>query len=201
MAKKNEEWISVREYSRRRGCSDTAVHKAMRSGKIVRGLRKNKKNGRPEINPVIADVEWKNNRDPNYERTAQNGKPIFDDGSEAVIPEGAPSSREQEQNEKPPKGPTASDNSLASAKRAQAVFKAKLSQIEYEEKLGKLVDKEKVYKSLYGVGQELRESILAIPDRHIDNILACHSRNEAHIMLYEALAEALEKLSRIDNIA
>jgi hypothetical protein len=39
----------------------------------------------------------------------------------------------------------------------------------------------------------------AIPDRVIDDVLAARSRNEAHQVLYNAIADALEMLTEISE--
>lgn len=187
MAKKAEELISIREYARRRGCSDTSVHKALQSGKIVAGLVI--KGGKKFINPAVANVEWSSSHDPAYDRTSKSGAPIFDETGSAGLPQGTGSDGHAVRNE----------HTLAAAKRAQAVYKAKLQELEYKKKSGELVHKGEVYKALYSAGQELRQSLMAIPDRLIDNILASRSRNEAHNLLTNALADALEALVDIQT--
>ena len=49
--------ISIRAYAARKGISDTAVRKAIKSGRIT--LTKNGK-----INPALADRQWEANTDP-----------------------------------------------------------------------------------------------------------------------------------------
>jgi hypothetical protein len=180
MAKRN--LISIREYAKRRGCSDTAVHKAIRAGKIVKGYKR--LGEKPFIDEEIANEEWNASSNPNYERVSKSGTKIFE--------EPAAETTEAE--------PTPNQNAtLAAAKRAQAVYKAKLSELEYKQKAGKLVDKDAVYKALFAAGQEMRAELQSIPDRHIDTILAAKSRNEAHKMLYEVIATALTKLADIEK--
>jgi hypothetical protein len=187
MAKKAE-LISIREYARRRGCSDTSVHKAIREGKIVNG-RVVDKDGKPKINPAIADVEWQSNHNPAYERKTKRGTQVFNADAGDLAPQQTGSDGQAVRNEQ----------TLAAAKRAQAVYKAKLSELEFKKKAGQLVNKDEVYKALFAAGQELRQSIMAIPDRTIDNILAARSRNEAHNLLTNALADALEALVDIQT--
>ncbi len=49
--------ISIRAYAARKGVSDTAVRKAIKSGRIT--LTKNGK-----INPALTDRQWEANTDP-----------------------------------------------------------------------------------------------------------------------------------------
>ncbi len=173
--------ISIREYARRKGCSDTAVHKAIRAEKIVKGLEHDEK-GRPRINPEIADAEWSVHFDhiePKNKTLAANIPKPPD------IEEPAPGGGIQ--------------GSLAKAKLSQTVSKAKLLDLEFRYKTGKLVERDKVYSALFNAGQEVRAALQTIPDRHIDEILSATSRNEAHAILYNALSESLGILADIQK--
>lgn len=188
----NTSLISIREYGRRRGCSDTAVRKAIKAGKIVDGVVRDKKGNVLGIDEAVANNEWALNHDPSILRVTQNGQ-----SSERFV--------EASTKAEAPKplaaggGSVSSDNSLAAAKRARAIYEAKLKELEYKERSGELVDKKEVYKALYGAGQELRQAFQAIPDRFIDDILAAKSRNEAHQILSNAIADTLECLSEIQS--
>jgi hypothetical protein len=183
--------ISIRAYSRSKGCSDTAVHKAVKAGKIVNGLVI--RDGKKFIDPVIADAEWSTNHNPAYEKVTKKGGPVFGDGEpapKAVPPSSAPGA---------PAVPAVGDGTLAAAKKAKAVYDAQLARLDYETRAGKLVPKADVYKALYSAGQELRTSLMAIPDRVVDEMLSAPSRNDAHQMLVEAIASSLEALVDIQN--
>lgn len=189
--------ISIREYGRRKGCSDTAVRKAINAGKIVEGVARNKRGKPLGIYEEIANREWALNHDPMRERVTKNGE-----ASERFLEENDSSKDAPKSQPKQPTAPgynPANESSLANAKRAQAIYKAKLSELEYKQKAGQLVDKQEVYKQLYGAGQELRQAFQTIPDRFIDEILAARSRNEAHQVLFNAIADVLEGLSEIEK--
>lgn len=87
-------------------------------------------------------------------------------------------------------------SSYGDAKRVREIIQAQLSALDLKERKAELVQKEEVYKQLYVFGQQLRVSILAIPDRVIDNILASKSRAAAHNILSEAIHESLEGLTK-----
>ncbi len=55
--------LSLRAYARHRGVSETAVRKAIKSGRITKN-----KNGK--VDPKIADQEWQKNTDPAQIKTA-----------------------------------------------------------------------------------------------------------------------------------
>lgn len=86
-------------------------------------------------------------------------------------------------------------SSYGDAKRVREIIQAQLAALDLKERKGELVQKEEVYKQLYVFGQQLRVSVLAVPDRVIDNVLASKSRAEAHNLLSSALHETLEGLT------
>lgn len=233
----NMELISIREYARRKGCSDPAVLKAIKTGKIINGCVIDE-NGNKKIIPEIADAEWQSNSDPvrakmgaRFYLPAASQKPVRDES-----PTPPPAPKPKPQKSKPPKEvkpkPTkvapatkppkpalvspphddavpvvpdraplkpAQDETLAAARKAQEVYKAKIAELDYKKRTGDLVAKDEVYKALFAFGQELRTQFQAIPDRVVDNMLAASSRNEAHIILYEAITKVLENLADIDS--
>lgn len=226
------EYISIREYARRKGCSDPAVLKAIKTGKIINGCVIDEK-GNKKIIPDIADVEWLYHSDPSRAKMgdrftipAASQEPVKhkSPASKQVATQPPDSSPVPKSKLKPPKVIKSSkkqepvphaesvpvipdrvplipakDETLAAARKAQEVFKAKIAEIDYKKKIGELVSKDDVYKSLFTFGQELRTQFQAIPDRVVDNMLAASSRNEAHIILYEAITKVLENLADIDS--
>lgn len=189
------ETISIREYARRREVSDTAIRKAINAGKIVEG--RVFENGVPRIIPDIADKELtlyeaSPTRGQKKEQPTQPPKPVKPQASKPAAPVMAPPAQSSEV-PKPPAG------SLAAARLIQAQLKAKTMEVELKEKMGELIDKKKVYESLFAFGKEIRANFQAIPDRFIDDILAAPSRNEAHTILTNAIADALEALAGMDK--
>lgn len=171
--------ISIREYARRKGCSDTNVRKAIAAGKIVKGV--DTSGHRPRIDPDVADKEWGNNFDPSY--AGRNNK-LEDNIAVASAPDS-------------PGVGTGGKRALADIKRDTAEVKLRQEAIKLREMSGQLVDKEKVYRALFVAGQEVRSSFQAIPDRVIDEILAAKDRNSAHGVLFNAITDALETMSDV----
>lgn len=167
--------VSIRAFGRWLNVSDTAVHKAMKAGKISgNAIAKDGK-----IIPKLAADQWGKVYDPRYGNSRALESKFVDGASSQGVEEG---------------GAT-----LAAAKRAKAVYDAKLAELEYKEKAGILVKQEDVYRNLFGFGQEIRSRLQAIPDRVIDEILACKGRNQAHLILYNAISIELEFLSELGN--
>lgn len=206
------ETITIREYARRRNCSDTAVHKAITSGKIKQGVIHEPGKKWPRIDPEIADQEWVQNfnvkKSQNLEMAASIFKEVTQEPGPGFPPEKRPEPLPRESSgktldppqERPaPKQPDG-DLTMAQAQKARAIFEAKIKELEYKEKLGMLIDKGKVYRNLFAFGQEIRSAFQALPDRIIDDLLAQPTRNQSHAMLYNAIADVLENLSRTPEL-
>jgi hypothetical protein len=180
------EKVSIREFARRMGVRDTSVHKAIKSGKIINGLHVGD-DGSKAIIFEIAKSEWAFNRDPSYAARSEVlgqtlGVPV------APVPPAPPA----------PPAPAPqqdADTSLAAAKRAQAVLKVQQMKMDLERSRGALVDKQQVYTALFEAGTLVRTSVLAVPDRVIDDIMAQKTRGAAFQILYDALVEALSSVA------
>lgn len=175
------EKISIREFARRLGVRDTSVHKAIKSGKIVAGLVM--EGDKKAILYDVALAEWKGSRDPTYAYRSPALSAKLETGG-PVVP-GAPA---------PPPAPAAQDGgdtSLAAAKRAQAVLKVQQMRMELEKMKGNLVEKNAVYAALFEAGSLVRSTVLSVPDRVIDDIMAQKTRAAAYQILYDALVDAL----------
>ena len=175
--------ISIREFARRMGVTDGAVRKAIRVGKIASGVIYDEK-GRLLINLEVATAEWSKNFNPNYERNDNLHKNL------------TAASASKDGQIQPP---TLTGRSLIEIKKMQAEVRLQLDAIELRKAKGELVDKKKVYAQLFTMGQEMRATFQAIPDRVIDSILAAKDRNEAHNILSLAISEALLQLSEIQK--
>lgn len=179
-----EERISIREFARRVGVSEGAVRKAIETGKIAAAcVKKNKKNGRPELLFDKAKADWDlNGGGLRREYRENHKKTITKDEVDA------------------PTKPIQDQVSLAEAKRQSAIYDAKLKGLELAERQKVLVPRTKVYDELFSFGQEIKTHIQSIPDKYIDLILASANRAEAHKILNGAINEALDTLSRTNEL-
>lgn len=185
-----EATVSIRQYAKDRGVSDTAIRKAINAGKIVNG--RVFENGIPRIIPSIADAERAlYEASPTRGKTQTQTPPTEKKPVKAAANPTPPPAPPVVTNE-PPKPPA---GSLAAARLIQAQIKAKDMELDLRRKTGELVEKKKVYDALFGFGQEIRATFQVIPDRYIDEILAAKSRNEAHGILYKVISDALETLA------
>lgn len=192
-----EEAISIREYARRRGCSDMAVHKARKAGKIgPAAFTVNGRNGRPMIYQSVADKMWKENFTP----VVQNEKLAerFVDGigeEEPVVPETKVKQAPGKKEEIDPKD----KQMLVASKKAKEYYGAKKLQLQYEKEAGLLVEKEKVYKALYAFGNELRTALLSIPDGIVDLVQSAETRAEGIEVMTTAIIKELDRMSEIQG--
>lgn len=85
---------------------------------------------------------------------------------------------------------------FAEAQRRKEVAKAKTAELEFLEKEGSLISKAAVQDQLFNVGKELRDALLAVPDRVTDEILAAgDNRTKVNNIIYDAIAGELERLA------
>lgn len=188
------EIISIREFARRKGVSDTAVHKHIKNGNIVQAITQ-LANGRPALFADVAETEWTNAAAGTHAESYQGSKrsnrvKVYD-----TPPQNARFVSDSTQRDQRP----ADAATLAAAKKAKAVYDAKLVELEYKRKAGDLLEKRKVYETLFSWGQVLRNELLALPDRVIDDVLAQPSRNESLTVLYDAIAAVLQRQTDFTN--
>lgn len=157
--------ISIREFAKRMKCADSAIRKAIQNGVISEGYDSKKK----KILYQKAKKEWE-------ARSAHAKKSELDKKQ---------TTKSTQLN---------AFMTLAEATRLSKIYEAKKRELEVAELEGVLVRKEYVYKELLQAGQEIRSALQTIPDKFIDNILACSNRSEAHSVLYSAITEALQGL-------
>lgn len=195
--------VSIREFAKIVGVSESAVRKAIAAGKIVSSIDYTNPT-RPKINAVAAVKEWGRNHDPSYERTEKVSaemqiKVEEPKDAKGVKPPKKEKVKDEVETEDIPKlpHPAQGGRSIAEIKRQTAEVKLRLAAVDLKQKQGQLVDKDLVFRSLFNAGQEMRTALQTVPDRCIDGILAAKDRNEAHVILYTEITNALERLHEI----
>lgn len=200
--------ISFREFSRRMGVSDTAVHKAVEANKIVKGVVLNKK-GKQAIDFEVAKAEWMVHGGPVQAVNRGLTEPIVETPKHAEIEKPVlEKARSVKQLSLRDQIKTGDEKSVAGddeklnitfvdANRKKAVYESKIKELELAKLEGTLVNKADVYQKLFKLGQEMRGKFEAIPDRIIDNLLASTSRTDAHNILSTSINEVLKSISEI----
>lgn len=203
MGRKPLEKVSQREYARRLNISNEAVRKAIEAGKISKGWDKKEK----KIIVEKANDEWGNL----FLKANTEGEQAQDEAIKRLqstlppkpqVRHTDPEDTENDAFAELQEYELAVSNkaNFAEALRVEKIAKARQEIIRLSETVGKLVNKQAVYKQLFDYATSIRQAILAVPDRCIDEILAAPNRAEAHIVLVKYLHEALEKLSNEDNL-
>ena len=92
------------------------------------------------------------------------------------------------------------EEEMKAMKAATVKLKLAKEKMQYDKEMGKLVNKEVVFKQLFQFGLEVRTKIEAIPNLIIDEMMATKDRNEKKLILEKAINEALMHLSETDKI-
>ena len=169
--------LSIRAYARHRGVSDTAVHKAIRAGRIT-----------PEpdgtLDPERADAEWARNTEAPRTGT-RNTAPRVRVPEEAVAT-GGPAL---------PSGGT----SLLQAKTVNEVVKAQTNKVRLARLKGELVDRAQAIAHVFKLARNERDAWLNWPAR-VSSQMAARLAVDPHLMhvvLEEAVRAHLQELAEI----
>jgi hypothetical protein len=171
--------ISIRAYARHRGVTDTAVHKAIRAGRIT-----------PEADGTIdadrADREWERNSD--VPKTGTRAK-----AAKVVVPEtGTPS------NDGPAALPTGG-TSLLQARTVNEVVKAQTNKVRLARLKGELVDRPQAIAHVFKLARSERDAWLNWPAR-ISAQMAARldvDPHAMHVALEAAVRAHLQELGEL----
>ncbi len=182
--------LSLRGYARWRkdrnltGQSHPSVQRAIQSGRISAAVTRD--GAKVQIDAEVADDEWARNTDAAQARGPGTRPPE----TQANLFPGAAT----------PVPNAATDGSngapaLARSMQVQALFRARLTQLDYDERSSKLCAVAGVQAEAFTVGRMVRDNLLQIPDR-IASILAAETSQVAvHELLLREITEALETLT------
>lgn len=161
------ELIGIREAARRLGVSDTAVHKAIKAGRVTVAGR-TEKSDRPLVAwPQVQD-DWLANSDTSKRsHVGSKGSPRRDaDPVPAVplpvsarpdeVPLRAPPAAQAEQRQ-------SNAPSYAQSRAVREAYQARLAKLEFEQKSGKLVDADEVKVRWFKLVTAAKTKILGIP--------------------------------------
>lgn len=182
--------LSIRAYARHRGVSDTAVHKAIRAGRITREAD-------GSINADRADQEWEKNSD-----TPKTGAKTRPEKVAAKEPTGEqaqeslrPVAREPATESSAP--PLSSGGtSLLQARTVNEVVKAQTNKVRLARLRGDLVDRSQAIAHVFRLARTERDAWLNWPARISAQIAATLQLDQhtLHITLEAAVREHLMEL-------
>ena len=170
--------ISIRAYARMRGCAKSAVEKAIKTKRITT---------LPDgtIDPAQADQQWAKNTFAGHTLNRARPKAAPRSGPAPTPPESSSSS--------------VSGDPVAAYLRARAVnetFKAKVSQMEYEERAGKLIPALRASEYAATFSAIVKDGLMAMPDRLSPMLAAVDDEKAIHRMLAAEVSALLRKVSK-----
>jgi hypothetical protein len=169
--------LSIRAYARHRGVSDTAVHKAIRAGRIT-----------PEadgtIDPERADRDWAKNSDTPREGTARRAEtvPVKEPASEPITP-----------------AFHTGGTSLLQARTVNEVVKAQTNKVRLAQLKGDLVDRSQAIAQVFKLARAERDAWLNWPAR-ISAQLASQLGVDAHTLHVALEATVREHLQELGEV-
>jgi hypothetical protein len=169
--------LSIRAYARQRGVSDTAVHKAIKSGRIT-----------PEpdgtINPVKANAAWNRNSDPAQQRKQQ--------------PSPTPKARPQpiQPAAQIPSPPKAAGPDFQTSRAVKETYAAKMAMLDFEERTKGLISTDEVRVSAFNLARRVRDRLQLIPHRLAAVLAAEMIAEEVEKILETEIRKALEELTK-----
>lgn len=178
--------MSLREYAATKNVSDTAIRKqrGKRLSESCFVIEDGKVKG---IYKELADVDWVNNFNANYERTVKGTDK--DTGKKKTnietLTDGTASSKNFQDMQK--------------TRKLLGDIELQTAAIKLQELKGVLVKKDKVYEALFNFGSELRTKLQELPDNTLDHILAAGTREEAYDIFTAAIDQVLSKLSNVNQ--
>jgi len=183
---KNEELflkLSNRQYAAHRGCSENAVSKALKSGRIT---------AEPGggIEPEKADKLWRKNTDPSKRRNQYGHSSKKEKVSKAAMQALNDTVKEYNLND--------AEDIYQKAKTAHEVLKAEIGKIELRVLSGELVDRNECYAEVFKLARVERDAWLNWPARvsaEYASILGV-DEHELYTALYAAVRNILYKISK-----
>lgn len=178
--------MNLTEYAKRRGVSLTLISKYCRQGKLGEAARKDGKEWK--INAAKADRILKGTLAPSRKGKQKEPKNEKKLGSRR---------RRKESTEKRETIKEAGLDKLcfAEAQAENERYKAALNKLKYEERMGQLVEAEKVHTEAYNTARRVRDALLGIPDRVAPIVAAEANPDQVHALLTEEITQALEGIS------
>jgi hypothetical protein len=188
------ERIGIREAARRLGVSDTAVHKALKSGRVQYAQPHNIL--KPQVEwPTIRD-QWDQNTDTGYRtHSGKKDAPRPEQAPErppAAAPQAAPPDRREFSSSTPqPEGP-----SFARSRAIREAYNAQLAKLDFEERSGRLVSVAQVRADGIKLAATIITGMYNIPERCADEIAGMTDANQIHALLVREIDAAVSELRR-----
>ncbi len=185
--------LKLAEYAESVGVVPQAVRKAIAEGRIKKGA---KREGRSWlIDPKVANEEWGKNTAPQYRQGA-----AIKAGRQRQMAEAAAHSSLAE-HKREGQAAAASMPTMAQGQAIKTAYQAKLLQLEFEERSGKLVSAEEMSRVRFESGRRVRDAVLRIGPQMIGEIakaaggLTPDQRADVLLVIERHLVGALEAMA------
>ncbi len=174
--------VSIREYARQRGVSDTAVRKAIKQGRIS-------KEPDGSINIKRADKQWRTN-------TVNPQTNIMKPVPASALQDVATTLRENGQT------PGAQGSTYLEAKTANEIIKAQTNRLRFKQLKGELIDRKTACDHVFQLGRQERDAWASWPARIASQMAAeqddLHDPYRLQIILERYVREHLTELSTLE---
>ena len=173
--------VSLRAYAKHRGVSDTAVRKAIKSGRI-----QTEADGTIDIGKV--DKQWDRNTDRAQQRQSS--------GATKAVPKAA---RDAVADTLSESGNTGGGTTYMQARTANEVLKAQTNRIKLQQLKNELVDRAKAIAHVFRIARAERDAWLSWPAR-VSAQMAAElevDSHKMHVMLESYVRQHLSELSDI----
>jgi hypothetical protein len=167
-----------------RGASHVAVLNAISDGRLSEpAVRREGRNW--VIDPALADAQWAARTDPGEQGAMGIGTATRPRHATAkAVAVGAP-----------PPPATNGGPSLAVSKQVKAAYEAKLTELEYKERMGTVVPTDDVKKEAARLARQVRDRMLIIPARSSAMLATMQDQEQVRQLLQEEIEMALRGLA------
>ena len=178
--------ISIRAYGRHRGVSDTAVHKAIKAGRISTLLD-------GTIDAEAADAQWDLNTDQAQQRKAKTTKRT----KTKAVPQAAVTAVEETLKES--SNEQSGGTTYMQARTANEVLKAQTNRLKLQQLKKELVDRSKALSHVFRLARSERDAWVGWPAR-VSAQMAADLEVDAHKMHVTLENYVREHLSELADI-
>lgn len=174
--------IKLADYAAQMGVVPQAVRKAIAEGRIKKGATREGRSWL--IDPEVASREWGKNTAPQYRQSEE-----------------IKAGRQRQMAAAAGAAPGGNVPTMAQGQAIKVAYQAKLLQLEFEERSGKLVSVEEMKRQRFESGRQVRDAVLRIGPQMIGEIakaaggLSPDERAEVLLVIQRYLVGALEGLA------
>lgn len=200
----NAELLSMNAYGKHQGVSHTAVRKAVDSGRLSKSVVRDGE--KILINKALADVEWLKNTDrakqgarkpakgsASYTTTTSKAESL----AAKVVDAGTSASVKAQASELLNSMVNEGVLDINEARALKETFLARMAQLEYNRKLGLLVENAIVRKTAFAIANTVKGRLLALPSRIAPQVLG---QTETAVISGLIQAEVIQCLNELAQL-